>query len=132
MDNDIPETPAAPRVIETSVHRHYLIKWKMVLNMHLNGMERNFHGWFGEISTVSATAYIENNLPINAQLTGVFLIPPKSPREQPKAIQVSCKSTYCVLDNNGMFRAGIKFNSFVGNGLQELEKELANHVPLQS
>lgn len=113
---------------ERSTHKHYLIKWKLVLITQINGVERNFHGWFGEISTADATAYLENNLPVNSQLTAYFLIPPKVPHGQPKQVQAKCRSTYCVLDNNGMFRAGIHFISFSENGLALLETELADHV----
>jgi hypothetical protein len=127
-----PQTNTAPSLPEKNLHKHYLIKWKVVLNMQINGMERNFHGWLGDISTESATAYIENNLPVNAQLLAIFLIPPRIAHGQPQAVQVKCKSTYCVLGNNGMFRAGIKFNSFLDNGQAVLEKELAEHIPLQA
>lgn len=128
----ISEATEAPQHIEAAAPKHYLIKWKTVLTMTINGVNRTFHGWLGDISTANATAYIENNLPVNTQLTTVFLIPPKIPHEPPKAIQASCKSQYCVLSGNGMFRAGIKFNSFAGNGLAELQKELDSHIPLQS
>jgi hypothetical protein len=138
MENDIPETSDASPIPETSVaphapesseHKHYLIKWKLAMSMQANGMNRTFHGWLGDISTLDATAYIENNLPVNAQLSAIFAIPPRVPHEQPKMIQATCKSVYCVLGNNGMFRAGIHFSSFLDNGREELEKELAKHIP---
>lgn len=130
MDKDIltePQPDSATKVL----HRHYLIKWKVVLSLQINGVERNFHGWFGDISTTHATAYLENNLPVNAHLMVYFQIPPKSIHDQARVIQANGQSTFCVLANNGMFRAGIKFNNFQANGLSELEKELATHIPAQ-
>jgi hypothetical protein len=115
-------------IVHKSEHKHYLIKWKLVLTMQANGVTRNFHGWFGDISMQDGTAYLENNLPVKTQFTAVFALPPKAPHEQPKLIQANCKSTYCVLGNNGMFRAGITFISFSGNGREELAKELENHI----
>jgi len=100
--------------------------------MQLSGRDREFHGWIGEISTVDATAYTENNLAANSRFLAQFFIPPKSTHEHGKVVQVDCKSTYCVLDNNGMFRIGLKFNAFLGKGLAELEKELTSHVALTS
>ncbi len=130
MDKDIltePHSDDATKVL----HRHYLIKWRVVLSLQINGVERNFHGWFGDISTTHATAYLENNLPINSRFQVFFQIPPKTAHDQPKVIQANGQSTYCVLANNGLFRAGIKFNNFLANGLVELEKELSTHIPAQ-
>lgn len=128
MENDTPEKPDSPPITLHSEHKRYLVKWKLAMTMQANGMNRTYHGWIGEISMLDATAYIENNLPVNAKLTAVFAIPPRVAHEPPKMIQANCKSTYCVLGNNGMFRAGIQFVSFLGNGSKELEKELANHI----
>lgn len=127
----MPDSPITTVIIEhkKDERRHYLVKWKLVLTMQLNGVTRNFHGWFGDISIADGTAYLENNLPVKAQLTAVFALTPKAPHDPPRLVQASCKSTYCVLGNNGMFRAGIEFISFVGNGREELAKELENHIP---
>jgi hypothetical protein len=115
-------------IVKKSEHKHYLIKWKLVLTMQINGTTRNFHGWFGDISMKDGTAYLENNLPAKAKLVAVFALTPKAPHVPPKLIQANCKSTYCVLGNNGMFRAGIEFTSFMGNGREELAQELENHI----
>ena len=128
---DPPEIIATPANLESSIHRHYLIKWKLAISMQVNGRDRIFHGWIGEISTVGATAYTENNLAANSRFFAQFLIPSKSTHEHAKVVQVDCKSTYCVLDNNGMFRVGLKFAAFSGNGLAELEKELTRHIALK-
>ena len=136
MEQDTAEKPDAPPVTKTdapptehpSGHNRYLVKWRLEMAMQANGMNRTYHGWIGEISMQNATAYIENNLPVNAKLTAVFAIPPRVAHEPPKMIQASCQSVYCVLGNNGMFRAGIQFVSFMGNGSKELAKELANHI----
>lgn len=126
----MPDSPPSTEKIEyRTEHRHYLIKWKLVLTLQANGVGRTFSGWLGDISMHDATAYIENNLPVKTHLTAVFAIPPKVPHGPPQMIQASCKSTYCVLGNNGMFRAGIEFLSFSGKGREELEKELLNHIP---
>jgi len=109
---DTPEIIASPASLESSIHRHYLIKWKLAISMQVNGRDRVFHGWIGEISTVGATAYTENNLAANSRFPAQFYIPPKSTHEHAMLVQVDCKSTYCVLDNNGMFRAGLQFNAF--------------------
>lgn len=131
-----PVAPAAesaptppPQIIERNISKHYLIKWKLLMNLQINGMERNFYGWLGDISTTDATAYIENNLPINAKLKAAFIIPPKYAHGPTITLQANCKSTYCVLGNNGLFRAGIKFLNFENNGQDALEKELLNHIP---
>jgi len=118
-----------PQIIERNISKHYLIKWKLLMNLQINGMERNFYGWLGDISTTDATAYIENNLPINTKLKAAFIIPPKYAHGPTITLQANCKSTYCVLGNNGMFRAGIKFLNFENNGQDALEKELLNHIP---
>lgn len=126
----MPDTLPNTQIVEhKNEHRHYLVKWKLVLTMQVNGVTRNFQGWFGDISIEGGTAYLENNLPVKSQFTALFALPPKAPHEPQKIIQANGKSTYCVLGNNGMFRAGITFVSFQGNGREELAKELENHIP---
>ena len=132
MDLDISEIISPASDDKRSEHRRYLIKWKLVMSAQLNGVDRTFYGWIGEVSMDEATAYIENNLPVRIQLAAVFAIPPKIPHVAPKTIQVKCKSTYCVLNGNGMFRVGLQFASFTGNGHDELAKELADHIPLNA
>jgi len=114
------------------VNKRYLVKWKLVLSLTMKGKNQTIQGNLADISTQGATALIENNLPAKSTVTAIFVIPPKALGEPPQTIQVNGKLIYCVLGGHGLFRAGIQFDDFIGQGLAILEKDLSNRIPLSN
>jgi hypothetical protein len=115
---------------EQRANKRYLVHWKLALSLNMKGANQTVHGKLSDIACNGATVLVENNLPAKSAVTAMFVIPPKVHGESPQTIQVSGKLIYCVLGGNGLFRAGIQFDSFVGQGLTILEKDLNARIPL--
>jgi hypothetical protein len=114
------------------VNKRFLVKWKLMLSLTIKGNNQTIQGNLADISTQGATALIENNLPAKSTITVIFVIPPKTLGEPPQTIQINGKLIYCVLGGHGLFRAGIQFDHFIGQGLAILEKELSSRIPLSN
>lgn len=121
-------SPQAPD--EKRVNKRYLVKWKLALSLTLDNKSQTIHGNLADISIRGGTALLENNVPTQSSVAAIFTIPPKTIGAAPQTIQVNGKLIYCVLGNYGLFRAGIQFEAFIGEGLAALSKELAERIPL--
>lgn len=115
---------------EQRANRRYLVKWKLALALSAGGGSQTIHGHLSDISLKGATALVEQNLPAKSTLSLMFVIPPRVHGEHAQTVQVNSKLIYCVLGGNGLFRAGLHFDTFMGQGLLILEKELSDRIPL--
>jgi len=121
----IPE-PDKPR---TSVREYprYLVRWRIAIVYEGSCGGKTFYGRANDICMGGMSVLCDHNIFFENEVTLLLALPPLSPREKEKILEISSRMVYTVLSNQS-FRVGLKFLSF-----KEGEKKLLeNRLKLQN
>ncbi len=117
---------------QTIVHRkhtRHLCHWRMAI-IHKN-KERNdiFHGRTNDLSVDGASVFIHHNVFKVDEVVMLLAVPPLHIGQKETIIEIQCRMAYTILDSEeSLFRIGLQFQGFKGDGKSMLTKILGNRV----
>ncbi len=109
-------------------HVRYPVHWRAAI-VHKN-VERNdiFHGHTCDLSVSGASVFLHHNI-FRPEVVMLLAVPPLHAGQKETIIEIYCHMAYTVLDSDqSLFRIGLRFMSFKGNGENTLTKNLSKRA----
>ena len=119
---------AALKTAEHREHVRHPVHWRTAI-IHKN-VDKNdiFHGRTNDLSINGASILIHHNI-FRPEVVMLLAIPPLNTGQRETIIEIQCHMVYTVLDSEqSLFRIGLRFMSFKGDGKNILEKTLSKRV----
>ena len=120
--------PTAVKTVDDREHIRYPVRWRAAV-VHKN-VERNdiFHGHICDLSVSGASVFLHHNI-FRPEVVMLLAVPPLHAGQKETIIEIHCHMVYTVLDSDqSLFRIGLRFMSFKGNGESVLTKTLSKRA----
>ena len=120
---------AAHQAIANRKHTRHLCHWRMAI-IHKNKDKNDiFHGRTNDLSVDGASVFIHHNVFKVEEVVMLLAVPPLNVGQKETIIEIQCRMAYTILDSEqSMFRIGLQFQGFKGDGKDMLAKILGNRV----
>ncbi|MBI3901981.1 MAG: PilZ domain-containing protein [Nitrosomonadales bacterium] len=117
------DTPEHRRATRHPVH------WRVAIVRKTGDKNEIFHGRTHDVSTRGASILADENIFVEDSIVMLLAIPPRHTGLPENIIEIRSRMLYTVLSaDHGMFRIGIKFLEFKGEGKSALTDILSQMV----
>jgi len=119
---------ATQKTAEQREHVRHPVHWRTAI-IHKN-VDRNdiYHGRTYDVSMNGASVFIHHNI-FRPEVVMLLAIPPLIIGQKETIIEIHCHMAYTVLDSEqSLFRIGLRFLSFKGDGRNILTKTLSKRI----
>jgi ATP-binding cassette subfamily F protein uup len=117
--------PATIEPAEQREHVRHLCRWRIALIYENGGKNDIFHGRTADLSSRGATVFVHHNIFRSESVTMLLAVPPLNAGQRETIIEIKCRMTETILDSeHSLFRIGLYFESFKGNGMNILNSIL--------
>ncbi|MBB5191488.1 hypothetical protein HNQ50_002218 [Silvimonas terrae] len=106
----------------------YLVNWRVAIVYSETEERLSFRGRAFDISNSGFSLHSDFSLPGSDRVTVLISIPATAAGMRPKIVEVKSRVVYTVLSGD-LFRTGIQFVEFKGDGKNLLKQTLAGRVP---
>ena len=107
----------------------YTCHWRVAIIHKSVGRNDIYHGRTQDLSEGGASVYLHHNI-FRPEVVMLLAVPPLNAGEKETIIEIFCHMAYTVLDSDqGLFRIGLQFLSFKGDGKSTLTKILDKRKP---
>jgi hypothetical protein len=116
---------------ELRKHPRYRVHWRVAIVHGADGKHEIFHGRTHDLSMNGSSVYSDHNIFVEEPVTVLLAMPPLTPDQGEKIIEVSSRMVYTILAaNHHQFRIGLHFLHFKADGQKLLADNLANRSPI--
>lgn len=124
--------PSASGAVQRKHYRHPL-HWRVAIVDKSGGQHDIYHGRTHDLSLGGASILIERNVYFTEQIVILLAVPPMHQGQKEIILEIESTLLHTVLDSvHGMFRLGMKFVHFKGDGKRILSDILSKrHIPQQ-
>ena len=114
-------------------HYRHPLRWRVAVVNKSGGQHDIYHGRTHDISLSGASIMLERNVFFTAEVVILLAIPPMHQGQRETILEIQCNVMHTVMDSaSGLFRLGMKFVHFKGEGKQVLHDILSKrHIPKQ-
>lgn len=124
-----PVVPAAHALPDQREQIRHLCRWRIAIIHENSGKNDIFHGRTADLSSRGATVFIHHNIFRSDAVTMLLAVPPHNSGQRETIIEIRCRMTNTILDSEqSLFRIGLYFESFKGNGREILNSILDSRV----
>lgn len=124
-----PAVPAANTLPDQREQVRHLCRWRIAIIHENSGKNDIFHGRTADLSSRGATVFIHHNIFHSEAVTMLLAVPPHNSGQRETIIEIKCRMTNTILDSEqSLFRVGLYFESFKGNGREILNSILDSRV----
>lgn len=110
---------------EQREHVRHLCRWRIAIIYENAGKNDIFHGRTADLSSRGATVFVHHNIFRSESVTMLLAVPPLNAGQRETIIEIRCRMTETILDSeHSLFRIGLYFESFKGNGMNILNSIL--------
>jgi ATP-binding cassette subfamily F protein uup len=121
--------PAAIEPAEQREHVRHLCRWRIAIIYENAGKNDIFHGRTADLSSRGATVFVHHNIFRAEAVTMLLAVPPLNAGQRETIVEIRCRMTETILDSeHSLFRIGLYFESFKGNGMNILNSILNNRT----
>ena len=114
-------------------HYRHPLRWRVAVVNKSGGQHDIYHGRTHDLSLSGASILVERNLFFTSDIVVLLAVPPAHHGQRETILEIQCKIMHTVLDSDhGLFRMGMKFVQFKGEGKRILHDILSKrHIPKQ-
>jgi ATP-binding cassette subfamily F protein uup len=127
LQNMPPSRVAEKHIDEQREYVRHLCRWRIAIIYENAGKNDIFHGRTADLSSHGATVFVHHNIFRSESVTMLLAVPPLNAGQRETIIEIRCRMTETILDSeHSLFRIGLYFESFKGNGINILNNILNN------
>ncbi len=111
-------------------HPRYHLRWNVALELNRDGELVHVMGRTHDLSISGASILLPRDVHAMAVVPVMLAPPPLFTGQEAELIEAEARLVYSFLSPaHDSFRVGLSFLRFRGQGLEQLSKRLANHMP---
>ena len=115
---------------ERRQHPRYHLQWNIALLLTRQGRSVHLVGRTHDLSIGGASILVPEDVRTKDAVPVMIAPPPLFVGHDPELIEADARLVYSVLSTkHDRFRVGLEFMGFRGQGLAQLSKRLAKHIP---